>query len=70
MPLGQREVGGLSVGSAARTWCQSSAWCRSSAYRRLSHRLAPQDLEFTELPIGNLPLYSPDYDGDPLKARR
>jgi len=26
-------------------------------------RLAPEDLEFTEIPIGNLPLYSPDYDG-------
>jgi chromate reductase len=26
-------------------------------------RLAPQDLDFTELPIGNLPLYSPDFDG-------
>ncbi|MCW2770014.1 MAG: NADPH-dependent reductase [Aeromicrobium sp.] len=25
-------------------------------------RLAPGDLEFTELPIGNLPLYSPDFD--------
>ena len=25
-------------------------------------RLAPEDLEFTEIPIGNLPLYSPDYD--------
>jgi chromate reductase, NAD(P)H dehydrogenase (quinone) len=25
-------------------------------------RLAPHDLEFTELPIGNLPLYSQDYD--------
>jgi chromate reductase len=25
-------------------------------------RLAPPDLEFTEIPIGNLPLYSPDYD--------
>ena len=24
-------------------------------------RLAPEDLEFTEIPIGNLPLYSPDY---------
>ena len=24
--------------------------------------LAPDDLEFTEIPIGNLPLYSPDYD--------
>lgn len=24
--------------------------------------LAPNDLEFTEIPIGNLPLYSPDYD--------
>ena len=25
-------------------------------------RLAPSDLEFTEIPIGNLPLYSPDFD--------
>jgi chromate reductase len=25
-------------------------------------RLAPDDLEFTEIPIGNLPLYSQDYD--------
>lgn len=27
-------------------------------------RLAPSDLTFTEIPIGNLPLYSPDYDAD------
>ena len=27
-------------------------------------RSAPHDLEFTELPIGNLPLYSPDHDAD------
>ena len=27
-------------------------------------RLAPDDLEFSEIPIGNLPLYSPDYDAD------
>ena len=27
-------------------------------------RLAPHDLEFNEIPIGNLPLYSPDYDED------
>nr|WP_179789830.1 NADPH-dependent FMN reductase [Actinopolymorpha rutila] len=27
-------------------------------------RLAPQDLDFTEIPIGNLPLYSPDFDSD------
>lgn len=25
-------------------------------------RVAPDDLEFTEIPIANLPLYSPDYD--------
>ncbi|GAA4064342.1 Chromate reductase [Agromyces sp. NDB4Y10] len=25
-------------------------------------RVAPDDLEFTEIPIGNLPLYSPDFD--------
>jgi chromate reductase, NAD(P)H dehydrogenase (quinone) len=27
-------------------------------------RLAPEDLAFTEIPIGNLPLYSPDRDSD------
>jgi chromate reductase len=27
-------------------------------------RLAPSDLGFAEIPIGNLPLYSPDYDED------
>lgn len=27
-------------------------------------RLAPDDREFTEIPIGSLPLYSPDYDSD------
>jgi chromate reductase len=27
-------------------------------------RLAPEDLEFTEIPIGDLPLYSQDYDED------
>ena len=33
-------------------------------------RLAPHDLEFTEIPIWNLPLYSQDYDADyPLEAR-
>jgi chromate reductase len=33
-------------------------------------RLAPPDLEFTEIPIGNLPLYSPDHDTDyPSEAR-
>ena len=33
-------------------------------------RLAPDDMEFNELPIGNLPLYSPDYDNDyPAEAR-
>jgi chromate reductase len=27
-------------------------------------RLAPEDLEFTEIQISNLPLYSPDFDDD------
>jgi chromate reductase len=27
-------------------------------------KLAPDDLEFTEIPIGDLPLYSPDYDAN------
>jgi len=31
--------------------------------RALNH-LAPEDLEFHEIPLRNLPLYSPDYDGN------
>ena len=34
------------------------------ALSRALLRLAPSDLEFTEIPIGNLPLYSPDFDAD------
>lgn len=40
---------------------------RGSINRTLSKaliRLAPQELEFTEIPINNLPLYSYDYDAD------
>jgi chromate reductase len=39
----------------------------TSINRRLSQALislAPEDLEFTEIPIGDLALYSPDFDGD------
>ena len=39
----------------------------TSINRELSRvllRVAPADLDFTEIPIGNLPLYSPDYDAD------
>ena len=39
----------------------------SSINRRLSRALialAPDDLEFTEISIGDLPLYSPDFDRD------
>ena len=39
----------------------------TSINRELSQvliRLAPEDLEFTEIPIGNLPLYSQDYDAN------
>jgi chromate reductase, NAD(P)H dehydrogenase (quinone) len=33
-------------------------------------RVAPQELDFTEIPIGNLPLYNPDHDADyPSEAR-
>jgi chromate reductase len=33
-------------------------------------RLAPDDLALTEIPINNLPLYSPDFDSDyPPEAR-
>jgi chromate reductase len=34
-------------------------------------RVAPPELAFTEIPIGNLPLYSPDHDADyPPEPRR
>lgn len=33
-------------------------------------RVAPADLEFVELPIGDLPLYSPDHDDDYPPAPR
>jgi chromate reductase len=32
-------------------------------------RLAPRDLDFTEIPIGNLPLYSPEHADYPPEAR-
>jgi chromate reductase, NAD(P)H dehydrogenase (quinone) len=61
-PAGRYKVGYF-VGSLSST----------SINRTLSRaliRLAPHDLEFTEIPIGNLPLYSQDYDADyPLEAR-
>src|SRR5215218_3835476 len=40
---------------------------RDSLNRRLSRalvRLAPEDLQLQEVPIGDLPLYSWDYDAD------
>src|SRR5689334_23574374 len=39
----------------------------TSINRELSQvliNMAPADLEFTEIPIGNLPLYSPDFDAN------
>ena len=39
----------------------------TSINRELSQvliNMAPADLEFTEIPIGDLPLYSPDYDAN------
>ena len=60
---GQRYTVGYFVGSLSST----------SINRVLSRaliRLAPPELEFTEIPIGNLPLYSPDHDADyPPEAR-
>lgn len=45
----------------------------SSINRRLAQALialAPDELTFTEIPIGDLPLYSPDHDADyPAPAR-
>lgn len=44
----------------------------TSINRRLADiliRLSPEDLEFVEIPIGDLPLYTPDLDADyPLSA--
>jgi chromate reductase len=45
-------VGSLASGSINRTLSQALI------------RLAPEDLEFTEIPIKDLPLYSYDYDAD------
>ena len=60
---GQRYQVGYFVGSLSST----------SINRVLSRaliRLAPPELAFTEIPIGNLPLYSPDHDADyPPEAR-
>lgn len=52
----QRKVGYF-IGSLSST----------SINRRLSKALiglAPDELEFTEISIGSLPLYSPDFDAD------
>ena len=60
--MGTRKVGYF-VGSLSST----------SINRTLSKaliRLAPPGLQFTEIPIGDLPLYSPDFDADyPQPAR-
>jgi chromate reductase len=53
--MSQRYTVGYFVGSLSST----------SINRVLSRaliRLAPPELEFTEIPIGDLPLYSPDFD--------
>ena len=51
-------VGSLSSTSINRTLSKALA------------RLAPEDMELVEVPIGNLPLYSPDFDEDyPPEAR-
>jgi chromate reductase len=51
-------VGSLAQGSINRTLSKALV------------RLAPTDLQLTEIPIGNLPLYNYDYDNDfPPEAR-
>lgn len=45
-------VGSLASGSINRTLSKALI------------RLAPEELEFTEIPIRDLPLYNPDYDSD------
>lgn len=67
--------------SSGRSTCSVLDWGllgRNSINRTLAKaliKLAPADLEFTEIPIKDLPLYSYDYDADfppagrALKAR-
>jgi chromate reductase len=51
-------VGSLASGSINRTLSKALI------------KLAPEDLEFTEIPIGDLPLYSYDYDAEfPAEGR-
>jgi chromate reductase, NAD(P)H dehydrogenase (quinone) len=51
-------VGSLATGSINRTLSKALI------------KLAPEELEFTEIPIKDLPLYSHDYDADyPPEAR-
>ena len=51
-------IGSLASGSINRTLSKALI------------RLAPETLEFTEIPIGRLPLYSSDYDADyPAEGR-
>ena len=45
-------IGSLSSGSINRTLSKALI------------RLAPEELEFTEIPISDLPLYNPDFDSD------
>src|ERR1700694_1323641 len=49
-------VVGAAPGAPVESVCSASA--------RALIRLAPDDLSFVEIPIGNLPLYSQDYDAD------
>lgn len=51
-------IGSLAKGSINRTLSKALI------------RVAPEHMEFTEIPIGNLPLYSPDYDSDYLPEAR
>lgn len=50
------QVGTL-IGSLSSTSINRILW-------KALTRVAPDDLEFTEIPIGDLPLYSPDFDAD------
>lgn len=48
---------GTFIGSLSSTSINRTLW-------KALTRVAPDDLEFTEIPIGDLPLYSPDFDDD------
>ena len=58
-PMEGKEMPGYQVGYFVGSLSSASI---NPVLSRALIRLAPEDLEFTEIGISNLPLYSPDFD--------